>query len=1500
MWLLFLFLFIHTASAATIVSQVQSVAVLNGVPQSVTEVTVDFGPSDEGVPFVLDVVNPQTGHTDTLSFTHEPPRYIYTHQLFGWIPRASYPFRNMVCVYDTQPFNSSIQNSPSVELDSLSSGDPFDTSTSFVQRRALGPRHDRKQRVLPSHFLPKVPKSKKDEKAKDPIKKTELPSNTRKKEIPTFRTNVPKTNPIVSRPWSKVQRNDEVTVDTVPIMDTPEIDAGSILGNAAAVSTAAATDSVIAQDSASAFTKLKNGLKVLGGGIGGMIGTAAIQVSITIGINEFCKHIQLPSFLGTMEGALCGSGGNGALQTILNQITNVLQQEEQQIMNISNVLQVQETWDVNTQMSIDQLQTNQQILGNQVQLALNDIAMQQQSINTISQVLSSYINQSQSNFAQIDKEIYGLSGVDAELYNYTNQLSQVVQTQINTILSQLTTLDLSVMQLTQQIFANAYNTGVRRALIAQHWGNIVNAETNLPSCVWAQCLGSPPLTPNGPPLVYDNAANCPASYSTCSYLKSQVPYVNLLNTATNPPAPQSLAEVHNLYSAAMLSMVRLQYTDVASNMAMERQISFNCDKQFLLNNYLPNINFKYMFYFLGPPYNGSDYCYNQGNPGTATWSCDCVVVQTFTSCILASGAPIFPFGWQQTTTLAGSSQISQYCTGEVQQSTLVSESFGITDAIENYGMIFSSSNTWFSFLSALCASSSGWAVSSAGMRVRVTSDATNGFIDMTLSPSTPNVCASDIAVLTLTSSNNTELLAYNIYSYWASGYQIMTTTYLGFWDEQLFGTMLTDTNCDYLEFNQRPDIQQTGACTIETVLKYAGTGIPLSVSYNATLQSNGYNPDPYLLDPTQVTNGDQYPPMPAFSELSNAPGNTNKLPVYSIAPITQTYNPTLTINGGDCVVINGSCTTPLNGLNFSTSLSLSLTTEWTNLLPGETVWVGDFNQLYNLGGGQVVYDIPSQLLPQSTSRSSLCNSVLYVVQPRTSPYATDPLFNIPDTDTTTDINAVDWASYYNTFFDPTCASESASTYARVVDSSGICQQSVLDNGTILDFVPGNYETCTLMNAFWVIVPNYVSSFMYFQPRQYTAQATFVVPQGELIQQISTACPTSFNVIMPNGTSGSVNVTFFTNSTTIQTATFVVTGYGVCSTSQSTTFTFSATKPYTVGPIPACGTQYGQVYPYLSNQPCYSSPGIEMYRAYSSNDGPITPSTTVTYVSDISNSLTSGLVNIMMQLLSIQSAIMMVPFAANSSEAINEQYSALVQQQISTIQNANLSITSPTLQSLIGNAQLILANNSQQVAANLAVQYELVQVFNNVSEQLNLSITRGNALTQQIVQATTSEQTFVNATNIQITGELQQIRSEIADLGGGSSGGSSCILSIIPVFGNWVCDIWNGLTGSLGSIFASLFSIVVILALCFCGICVCVAVFPELCQCTCGCLESCFRKMAQKKKERQQQQQQKNKQNTGARYDTLYTTGHATAFDDTLAEFDSLRTAANAITFEEVE
>jgi len=1449
MWLLFLFLFIHTASAATIVSQVQSVAVLNGVQQLMTTVTVQFGPSDEGVPFVLDVTNPQSGTTDQLDFTHEAPQYVYTHQLTGWVPRAVYPFKNMVCQYDTIPADASLLSQPSVQLSSLSGSSNATTSSSFVQRSQLAkqPRKNSHMRVMPSQFQPK---------------KRGLTATTAKKAGTDAKGLVDRAKTYRKAISRKTSLPRNVIRDS-PIMDLPEMD--GVASNAAAEAPAASAASVATGVTTRQLARAQ----------GATLVTTAV---FTMGVNAACAYGGANWLAGegavaaTFGNMMCGSGGTGSLSSAISSLNTEVGTINKTVASLQNTVNEQQLWINNETVITNQLSTAVTDIGRQLNSIFFDISQQQGQINELWQETNSFINQTQNNFKEAASEISGLAGNEQALYNYTNALYNVTQQQFAQVVSQANLLDISLMQVIMEIYANEHNTDIRRALIANHWANIVNAPTELPSCLFAQCIGSPPLTESGPLVTFENSANCPADYPTCSELEKQVPTVNILNNVASPPAPQNLQDTHNLYSSAMLSMVRLQYTDSASNTAYERQLSYDCDKQFLLNNYIPGVTFNYLLRFLGPPYNGSMYCYNPASPGTDVWSCDCVIVQTFTSCQLQSGAPSFPFGWEQAPSFEQSLQIEDYCVnGTLQNSGLVSEAYGVTAALNSDGMVFSSMTNWNTFIAALCMSSVNWAVSSNGTRVRVTSDTTGGFVDMQLDPEDlASLCVSDLAVIN-SLTNNTSRLVYNIYSYFAAGYVIVSSANIGFWEQQIFGTMMTGSEYDYQEFNQRPDIQQTGACTTETVIKYAGTGIPLAVPYATTLGA-----DPVSLNPYLVTNNDAYPPYPAFTELSNQIGNTNKLPVYSVAPIAQVYNPTLSVNGGECVVVNGSCSSPMNGLNFSTALEVLLTTEWQNLLPTDTYWVGDFNQDYNIDGNQVVIDTPSNLLPLSISRASVCNSLLYMMQPRNSVYQTDVLFNIPDTDYETDINAIDWASYYQTFFEPTCATESAYAYARVVDNQGICQQRVHDNGTLSSVIPGNNAVCTLMNAFEVYVPNYVSAFMYFKPRQYSVLATFSVPQGELVQNISTSCPTSYNVTMPNGANAPLYIEFFTTSTRTQTATFTLQGFGACASVYSSyTFTYSATLPYTTNPIAACGFQYGQVYPYLSNQPCFPPPGIEMYRAYDSNNGPITPSTTVTYVDNIASTNTQTLVQLMVE-LSIQSSLQSIlPFTALSESALVTQYQQVLQSQISAITDANFSFSTASEQNIKTTAQAAFTNSSENVQKNLVSQEQGLKSFNNLTSVINASLQGLDFLQEQSSKA--NEQSAKQTTNMinVVNEETAKINQDLKRTGGG--GGSVCDIVFIDLF----CSLYNGLTGGIAGIagiMTSLVVVIVVVAVAICLICICVKVLPL-------CMKSAS--SSNNTRSRSGQDHETNGLQTKGRMRSA-----VDAFDPETSEFEALRAAVS--------
>lgn len=1350
--LLFLGLYASVSRAAVITSQVNSVIDLNGVSQGMQTITVDFGPSDEGVPFDIQVSNSQTQTTSNLQFVSQAPSYVYTHQLIGWVPRTIYPYEVSACISPTPPTNSSSLTNPSVLNANVDSGSPFATVQTFVSRstkrlRTYGESH----RELPPSFRPRRSvNSQNSQRAQRTHRR--LAQKT-----------IHKQTPPPSRGLARTQHN-------------------------------------------------------------GLHAVSRLSSSGPNSVTGWLNDVACNSFIGEIFGT-CGSGGLQDLINAVGALQTEVTQQQTEITSISNTVQLQQQWQNQEQQTTNLLIQADSVISSQVNSLLQDAQTNAQDIQALSQVTFSFISQVDSSFQQVAQQISGLSTAELALYNYTNALQNVSQQQINNLVSSDSALSVALMQTIMMQYAMYAQTQTRRSLIALLWSNVVNAITPIPSCMFVQCLGAPFLPLNGTPMVFGNAANCPADAASCSYLKNRVPTTNLLNTAQNPPTPQNQQDLHNLYSAGMLSMVRLQYTDSSSRIAYERQISYSCDKLFLLNNYIPNVNFQYLLRFVGPPSNGSSYCYDPTNPGTATWDCNCVVVETYTSCALLTGSPVFPFGWDQTRTLQNSAQVPQFCqNGVVQASSLSGENLGITAAIESTGMLFTSTSNVYSFFTALCQASSSWAADANGNIVRVASDTSTGFIDLSLNPNLlADVCESDVSVLA-NLPNNQYRLSYNIYSAWGLGYQAVSTALLGFWDEQVFGTLPTGTSAHKIPFNQRPDIQQSVSCTNMYVSKYAGTGIQLAVPYTTTLQNDGINPNPNLLNPNLVTNGDEYPPYPDFLYSSTASMSTEKLPVYSIAPVERVYNPELSVNGGSCVIVNGTCSLPMNGLNFSASVALTLSTEWSSLLPGPTYWVGDFNLGYNSGGNQVVVDVPRDLLKVAKTRKSICGSLLYLFQPRSSIYTNNSQFNIPDTDYGVPVNALDWASFYNSFYDPNCATESPYSYARVVDQYGICQQSVSDTGAVTQVVPGDNDYCALMQAFRVYVPNYVSAYMSMEPRQYTGTATFVVPVGEIIQQTNSACPSSYTVSMPNGAAAALYITFFTTTASEQTATLTVTGYGSCAGTQSTTFTFSATNSYTTSPIAACGSQYANVYPYLSNIPCYSSPGIELYKAYSSQDGPIVSSSTVDFVSTQVDSAVTSMSSMINQLLALQTQITSIPYLATSAYDAAQQYAQVMDQQLALVASANYTQQNAAEAAQKRIVQQQISQNSATVLGNIVLQEQQVKKLQNITQQANASNALAQLYNQFSQNATAQMAQLINITGQEIAAEAAYVRHELAlaeaSLGGGGGGSCGGTLGSIFLIGSIICGIENAFSGLLSGIM-SVIMIIIIIGVCICCLPTCV-------------------------------------------------------------------------------
>lgn len=1314
--------------AYTITGDTIQTLYLNGIAQQFRTVTVQFNEGDAGHSFVLSTLDEHSGETHSIEFTNKDPVYSYFRNLVGWVPRSVVTYENRIIFGDNVMANASAFESPSGDKSDIG-----EDGTNAVLRHKQHRSVPQTERLLPKRYRKNMIYKYNETRA-------ELMRSEQQRELgDILRSNrfhaVGYAKDPTPQAWKKVFH-----AVATPLQGDPVGDYNS--GNSHSTS--------------------------VGGVLKGALCQFTDQILSAFG-NDWCG----------------GSGTKDAIITLQNEIL----QQQNEFASIGDALSAQQAWQTQTQQTNDWLLGMDKTLESQVNRANRDIAIQQRDIDILRMVTYQFMERVTTDLQEVNSKITALAENQAILLNMTRAVINATELQLHKIISRLSDSETRIMLLAMDMFHLERKTLERRALNAQMWQSMVNAPTDLPMCVFSRCIGSSPMPVTGDYTTFKleqaaGTAHCPATPDSCSYLKKQVNPFNTLLQSGFPDPPTSTSKLQTLYSAGVLSTVRFKYS--TSTKAIDRVVSLVCDKVWAVDNVIPNVDFQFIFRSIGPPKDSNNtYCYGD-NPSLDTWQCHCVVVQTFSFCTLKTEpeAPMFPYGWTEVRSLKDSEEISTYCTGGLQTSeTVVSESVGTAVAIASKGTVYSDTDSWNDFLRDFCESSSTWRQHNDGRKLRMSSDTDPGnYTDLKLfTGNVSGICDPDYTAFPdATAAERNQRLSYLLYYAWQRGYQTMQSVMIAFWEEQLYGTKLTEEHTDDRVFNYRSDVQQAGREFTQTFLKYAGEGYRMD-NYSDTLFQHGFDNDPGHLNPEADITDNTYPPLPHFLIDEDAIGNPIKLPVYSIAPAAIIHDPVLTIDGGTCTLVNGKCTTPINGKNFSSALEMTLNAQWDQLRPGARFIVGDYPS-----ASSFVIDAPFDMLPQGYSRKSVCGTLFYLWQPRNSPHSTNPDFNIPDVDWTTGISAAEWLRVFDTEFDPRCASEYAMRYARRVDADGICQERVLDTGASDVVKPGHKDICTLMDQFKIAVPNYVHAFMELIPRKYTFTATFQIPAGLLVQNVSTSCPTSYDVALA-GDGQYRNIKFYTTATSNQRARYEVQSYNPECASTRQDFTYSATVPFTPSAFLFCGKQYVNVYPYLSNDPCYPAPGIEIWKAHSSDSGPIVPDTVQQYVSQQQDQIAVSLADIMVKSMIAQYELSRIPLIAKDEDEVVQMYQEQIQKHLDDINSVDTSFNDSSEATAKQQYQQQLMNDSSQVLQDMIAAEQDQKSFVNQSAYAIASNVAAEQLNKASIQQLNVTWTLINQTRDEILEEMKRV---LADVGGDSGGDSNCDWDWIPLLGTMICALSN--------------------------------------------------------------------------------------------------------------
>ncbi|CAM5999791.1 unnamed protein product [Sphagnum balticum] len=400
----------------TILSEQDSIQVVNNQQFVQTTMTVTLGRDDENIPQIITISDPVTGNVYKVTINHTPPSYVYSHILQGWIPVMSQCINGQVLLMDSPPVNSSAIVNPSVVNSAAYEGPSY--TQSFVKKVD----QHRHRRINPyNHVVPAAFKSK-DPKAAYTTRRT---------------ASYPAAPNSVSR--------------------LPTIVNAGLKGF---------------------------GAYTAGGGFG-----FGVAIAFDIGCAAFGN-------LGSFTQTVCGSGGSDlvdALNNVENQVLNLTGH----VTEIDNQILAMQAWQDNEKSTTNALQQEVNVVNNRLGYLENDVINLQYQINTISQATEKITQTYSAAFAKFATGLQEIEAQEQTLYNYTNQLATVTSQQIAAISTTLNTLDVKLTRLTMIVAAIYKKLAPRRALVYGLWNNTVNLNLSLPSCVFTQCIGLPPLPLTG-------------------------------------------------------------------------------------------------------------------------------------------------------------------------------------------------------------------------------------------------------------------------------------------------------------------------------------------------------------------------------------------------------------------------------------------------------------------------------------------------------------------------------------------------------------------------------------------------------------------------------------------------------------------------------------------------------------------------------------------------------------------------------------------------------------------------------------------------------------------------------------------------------------------------------------------------------------------------------------------------------------------------------------------
>lgn len=595
--------------------------------------------------------------------------------------------------------------------------------------------------------------------------------------------------------------------------------------------------------------------------------------------------------------------------------------------------------------------------------------------------------------------------------------------------------------------------------------------------------------------------------------------------------PRSHAErllLQNEDSAFTVSTTRMEYTqdDGLHGIAVELKTEYKCDRGWLLNNTDVNSDFRTLMNNLGHD-NATHKC-TESTP----WTCTCAIVVTKRSCLLNADNRLWPWHWGiHTRTIKDNPHEVTYCTGGISEETTVGT--------------FTNEGDWNNYITSVCMSS--MLKTGFGESVRIQSDESTTYVNLDLhDKSTQGACDPDWFTSGSHSNDSDFTLAESVFRMWQHSYQAKALKILGDEESDMFGVMPS-----HASVTERPARRYPGA--FPTFQCFEG-------------------------DATVIT---KHP-------------TNGKLPVYVMVPLDTTNKMDISINNGATVSTNGSFHGPwVTGGNFTLTSAITVDETVSTSLSGTFVTVGDFlNDSYYREYGEwasYTFDVPQSSLPLTRTRSTLCNTVMYMMQNEAQGNRT----------MSSPFNASAWEFFSGEYFKPECASDSPHLYMRTIDQRNgryQCGPSIDPDyvgwRTVSDrFQDANHLWCDVLDSYDA---RREGDIFEFRPTKWTMRATFHAPAGTWVQEVQTSCPDNYTSTVSVAT-GTTSVVLYKKSThTMQVKVCLSSdAQPGCSIAGSGTYQYSESMPAVIPTVAVQSNMYMQAFVIGQEEEggCFAGKGI---------------------------------------------------------------------------------------------------------------------------------------------------------------------------------------------------------------------------------------------------------------------------------------------------------------------